>query len=105
MRPLSTAGGGIIGPETTFSFSQLGDTISARYAGGTIRLGFLVGTRHGDRLSWRYVQIDNHGRLDSGHARCELSRLADKRIRLVEHFSWDSREGSGSNVLEQTSGG
>jgi hypothetical protein len=105
MRSLSTAGGGVIDPETTFSFSQVGDTISARYAGGTIRLGFLVGSRHGDRLGWRYVQIDNHGRLDSAHALCELSRLADVRLRLVEHFSWDSREGSRSNVLEQTSGG
>jgi hypothetical protein len=34
-------------------------------------------------------------------ALCELLRLPDGRIRLTEHFSWDSREGSGSNVLEQ----
>jgi hypothetical protein len=47
------------------------------------------------------LQADQAGRLDGGHALCELLRLPDGRIRLTEHFSWDSREGSGSNVLEQ----
>lgn len=27
--------------------------------------------------------------------------LADGRIKLVEHFTWESREGSGTNLLEQ----
>ena len=66
-----------------------------------MRLGFLIGTRSQDRLEWRYVQADHAGRLDGRHALCELVRLPDGGIRLTEHFSWDSREGSGSNVLEQ----
>ena len=79
--------------------------VSARHAGGSVELGFLVGSRNGDRLAWRYVQIDAHGRVDSGHAFCELSRLPGGRMQLTEHFSWDSRDGSGSNLLEQTSVG
>ena len=101
MRPVSATGSGEIDRETLFWFSQQGPTISARYAGGAVQLGFLIGTRSKDQLAWRYVQADHAGRLDGGHALCELVRLPDGRLRLTEHFSWDSREGSGSNALEQ----
>jgi hypothetical protein len=101
MRPVAGTGQGEVDRETLFSFSQQGAVVSARYAGGAVRLGFLIGTRSQDRLEWRYVQADHAGRLDGGHALCEVVRLPDGGIRLTEHFSWDSREGSGSNVLEQ----
>ncbi len=101
MRPVAATGHGEVDRETLFSFSQQGPVVSARYSGGVIQLGFLIGTLAEDRLAWRYVQADHAGRLDGGHAHCELLRLPDGRIRLTEHFSWGSREGSGSNVLEQ----
>jgi hypothetical protein len=101
MRPVAATGHGEVDRETLFSFSQQGPVVSARYSGGAVQLGFLIGTLSEDRLAWRYVQADQAGRLDGGHALCELLRLPDRRVRLTEHFSWDSREGSGSNVLEQ----
>jgi hypothetical protein len=60
-----------------------------------------VGTRFGNRLAWRYAQIDHAGRLDGGRSLCELSPLPDGRMRLAEHFTWESRSGSGTNLLEQ----
>jgi hypothetical protein len=101
MRPVAATGHGEIDPATLFSFSQQGPVVSARYSGGAVQLGFLIGSLSKDRLAWRYVQADHAGRVDGGHALCDLLRLPDGRIRLTEHFSWDSREGSGSNVLEQ----
>jgi hypothetical protein len=39
---------------TTFEYHELDGVVWARYEGGAIRLGFLVGTRVGDRLEFRY---------------------------------------------------
>jgi hypothetical protein len=44
MRVVSTARGGEVNAETLFSFVQDGSVICARYAGGRVRLGYLVGT-------------------------------------------------------------
>jgi hypothetical protein len=57
------------------------------------------------RLEWRYAQVGGSGALDGGHALCELELLADGRMRLIEHFSWESRSGTGTNVLEQVDDG
>jgi len=45
--------------------------------------------------------VDNAGRLDSGYSTCEINRVKDGRIQLIEHFKWDSREGAGTNVFEE----
>ena len=37
---------------TEFEYHQHGDLVWARYEGGAVRLGFLVGTRLGDRLEF-----------------------------------------------------
>jgi hypothetical protein len=101
MRPVSSSGKGEISSDTLFTFSQRDNLVHARYSGGSVRLGVLVGTRSGNRLAWRYAQMDQAGRLDGGHALCELRSLADGRLALVEHFTWESRAGSGTNLLEQ----
>ncbi len=101
MRVVSTAEGGEVNTETLFEFTQDGSVVSARYAGGKVRLGYLVGAMSADGLRFRYAQIDNAGRLDGGHSTCEIGRMADGRIQLAEHFKWDSREGSGTNLYEE----
>jgi hypothetical protein len=101
MQPVSTGALGEISSDTLFTFAQRDQLIHARYAGGTVRLGFLVGTRTGNRLAWRYAQVERAGRLDGGHSLCELSALRDGRIRLTEQFTGESRSGSGTNLLEQ----
>lgn len=44
MRVVSTAEGGEVNIETLFGFTQDGSVVSAHYAGGKVRLGYLVGT-------------------------------------------------------------
>ena len=101
MRVVSTAEGGEVNSDTVFEFAQDGSVVSARYAGGKVRLGYLVGTISGKVLDFRYAQVDNSGRLDGGHSTCEVGRNASGRIQVVEHFVWDSREGSGTNVFAE----
>ena len=101
MRVAATADAGEVGGDTLFAFAQEGSTVSARYAGGNVKLGYLVGTLTAPAtLEFRYAQVGAGGRIDSGHSTCDVSRDADGRTRLREHFTWDTREGSGTNVLE-----
>jgi hypothetical protein len=101
MHVVSTAQGGEVNNETLFDFTQDGSVISARYTGGKIKLGYLVGILTDEDFKFRYTQVDNDGRLDGGYSTCEISRMADGRIRLLEHFKWESREGTGTNVFEE----
>lgn len=101
MRVVSTAEGGEVNIETLFEFTQGGSVVSARYAGGKVRLGYLVGTISAEGLHFRYAQVDNSGRLDSGYSTCEIRRTAEGKVQLAEHFKWDSREGSGTNIYEE----
>lgn len=99
MHVAQTAAGGVVNAETFFVFSQDGEVVSAQYSGGGIRLGYLVGLLKGNQLKFRYTQLQTDGCLDGGSSNCEIERLADGRIRLLEHFQWESREGSGTNIF------
>jgi len=101
MRAVGTGSDGEIDVRTLFRFRQEGTIVWARYAGGAVCLGHLVGTLAADRLEFRYVQIDLRCEVHGGRSICDIQELPDGRLRLLEHFEWDSREGAGTNVLEQ----
>jgi hypothetical protein len=104
MRAIGTGDTGQVDGNTLFVFSQHGNTISARYSGGAVELGYLVGRVIADRLMFRYCQVDLRGEVHGGRSACRVGRLPDGRLRLQEHFHWESREGSGTNVLEEVVG-
>ena len=95
------AGGGQLSRETTFHYVESDDMVSATYAGGRIRRGFLVGVRHGDVIDFRYAQLHDDGTTACGHCLSHIDELPDGRLRLNETWSWESREGSGSSVVEE----
>ncbi|MGH7525855.1 MAG: DUF6196 family protein [Gemmatimonadales bacterium] len=101
MRAVATASVGEVNADTLFAFAQEGSTVWARYAGGAVQLGYLVGTLRPGRLTFRYAQVDGLGEVHGGRSVCDVTVLADGRVRLLEHFHWESREGSGTNVLEE----
>ncbi|MEU8183262.1 hypothetical protein AB0B85_06825 [Micromonospora sp. NPDC049044] len=92
---------GEVGTLTVFAYHERAGEVWAEYAGGSIRRGHLVGTRTGDRLDFRYVQLNTDGQTSSGHCVSEVSVLPDGRVRLHETWSWESRAGSGSSVVEE----
>lgn len=101
MHVVSTADVGEVNQDTIVDFTQEGNLLSARYAGGKVRLGYLVGMMQAASGSFRYAQIDNEGRIDGGSSTFEIARTDSGRLRLVEHFRWDSRPGTGTNVFEE----
>ena len=102
MHVVATADGGEVNSATIFDFTQDDSIVAARDSGGKIKLGYLMGIMNSSgSLQFRYTRVDNDGRLDGGCSTCEVSRMADGRVRLLEHFQWESRHGTGTNVFEE----
>ncbi|GAA2300078.1 hypothetical protein GCM10010149_56340 [Nonomuraea roseoviolacea subsp. roseoviolacea] len=100
-RAVADVAGGEVGTETIFTYHQDGSEIWGTYAGGSVRRGFLVGTLDGDRVDFRYTQLNLAGETSSGHCVSRITVLADGRLRLDESWEWESRPGSGSSAVEE----
>ena len=103
LRAAAPVAGGEVTPETEFRFRQSGDMVWGRYSGGEIRLGFFVGTSDGATVRFRYTQLNANGETATGSSVDRIEVLPDGRVRLHETWAWDSREGSGTSVLEEES--
>jgi hypothetical protein len=101
--PWIRSGGPANGPqaETLAEYHEEGDLIWARYTGGAVRLGHLVGVRRGDALEFRYTQLNTAGESSSGHCVSTLEILPDGRLRLHESWRWESREGAGTSTVDE----
>ncbi|MFX4293825.1 hypothetical protein [Streptomyces bohaiensis] len=94
-----------VGTGTRFHYREAHGRIHAEYAGGAVERGVLLGTRDGDRLDFRYVQLLTDGTTASGHCVGEVRELPDGRLAVDETWEWESRPGSGtSRVVEQPHG-
>jgi len=102
-KPVSNDPDGDVGGETYFWFEQTDDLIHARYHGGSVRLGHLVGHHLGDTLDFRYTHATTGGETATGRSVDRIERLDDGRLRLHEEWEWDSKASSGSSVLEELS--
>ena len=98
---MADVSGGDVGAETVFEYAEEDGIVHARYAGGAVRLGFLVGTRSGDTLRFRYAQVRADGTTATGRCESRIEPLADGRVRLHETWAWESRDGSGTSVVEE----
>jgi hypothetical protein len=101
MRCVQTAPNGVVGRDTLFHFSQTDNRVEAHYAGGRITTGYLVGLVEGVELRFRYCQISDQLRIDSGESRCRVESTGDGRLRIIESFTWESQAGSGVNIFEE----
>jgi hypothetical protein len=87
---------------TVFEYHKKEGVVWARYSGGPVRLGFLVGTRDGDHLEFRYSQLNESGETSSGRCSTAVSVLPDGRLRLSEVWAWESKPGAGKSVAEES---
>jgi hypothetical protein len=99
-----TADVGVVGSDTRLVFTQKGSRVFARYSGGAVTRGWLVGTLAGAELTFRYVQREASGEVHAGHSLCNVLERPEGRLRIVEHFQWHTREGRGTNVFDQVGG-
>jgi hypothetical protein len=97
----STASEGVVSEATHLHFAQRGDRVFARYAGGSVARGWLVGRCAGDTLRFRYAQREDGPTIHAGQSVCDVRQLPDGRIRIIEHFAWSTRQGSGINVFDE----
>lgn len=89
------------GAGTVFEYHERDGVVWARYQGGAVRLGFLVGVRSGDSLEFRYSQVNDVGETSNGRCSTTISTLADGRLRLDEEWAWESKPGAGSSASEE----
>lgn len=92
---------GEVSSETRFDFEQDGDRIYARYSGGDIVDGHLLGTLEANRWEIRYVQLNVDGETASGHSVGTLRILEDGRVRVEDEWEWESKDGTGKSALEE----
>ena len=96
-----TAATGVVDKETRLDFAQRGERVWARYAGGKVTRGWLIGRWIADSLRFRYAQIEESHTIHAGQSMCDVQQLPDGRLRLIEHFAWSTRAGSGINVFDE----
>jgi hypothetical protein len=101
LAPVEDQAPGQVGTRTRFTYHEKNGEIWAEYAGGDVVRGHLLGTREGDRLDFRYVQLKHDGTTASGHCVSRVVELPDGRVRLEETWKWESRLGSGTSIVEQ----
>lgn len=99
--PVADQAQGQVGTRTRFRYHEADGRIWADYAGGDIERGQLLGTRRGDRIDFRYVQLRTDGTTASGHCVSHIGELPDGRLRLAETWHWESQSGSGTSVVEE----
>lgn len=101
MNVIETSANGIVNESTIFTFSQTDNFISATYSGGQILKGYLVGTLNQNKISFSYCQLQTDGKMDHGQSECDIL-IENGKIRLVEHFTWASRNGeTGINIFQE----
>ena len=101
MNVIKTAANGVVNEMTIFTFSQTNNFVSAVYSGGQIIKGYLVGIVNQNKLSFSYCQLQTNGKMDNGHSECDIL-IESGKIRLVEHFIWNSRDGeTGTNIFQE----
>lgn len=77
LAPVADQAPGQVGTRTRFTYHEKNGEIWAGYAGGDVVRGHLVGTRVGDRLDFRYVQLKHDGTTCSGHCVSTVVELPD----------------------------
>lgn len=101
LAPVADQAPGQVGTRTRFTYHEKDGEVWAEYAGGDVARGYLVGTREGDRLDFRYVQLKRDGTTSSGRCASTVKELADGRVCLEETWEWESQTGRGTSVVEQ----
>src|SRR5262245_33541949 len=97
----STAERGVVDADTRLRFRQMGSRVLASYRAGAVTRGVLVGRLAEAELTCRYTQVEASGEIHGGRSHCEIERTPDGRTRIIERFTWRTRQGSGINTFDE----
>ncbi|PPI05362.1 hypothetical protein [Rathayibacter sp. AY1B8] len=93
--------GGEVGPETVFDYHEADGEVWATYAGGAVRRGFLVGTRTGDTVAFRYCQLNEDGETSTGSCVSKIVLDPTGLLRMKETWAWESKPGNGTSEVTE----
>jgi hypothetical protein len=87
MTVIKTAANGVVDNQTLFTFSRKENDVSASYAGGRIRQGYLVGYLDRAKLFFSFCQLQVDGKIDNGQSVCDLTLDENKKIFIAFPYS------------------
>ena len=96
---------GDVSEATEFHYTQAGNIVSAKYAGGKIIEGHLIGVVDQEgNIDMRYHHVNDQGLLMTGICHSVPEVLTDGRVRLHESWQWTSGDmSSGESIVEEVS--
>ncbi len=101
--PLTNSDNGETSSETIFEYRQTGNVLTARYAGGKIISGHLIGVVAPDgSIDMRYHQVNENGQLMTGSCQSMPEILPNGKLRLHENWQWTSGDlSAGQSIIEE----
>ena len=100
MRVVEADANAQIGPDTVFCFDEREGVITARYGGGEVTDGWLIGHMNGRELEFSYLQLGRDGAAASGRSTATIAHDEAGLLELTERFVWDIG-GAGRNRLRE----
>lgn len=102
-KPVSNTENGETSEETIFHYQQNGNILTAKYCGGKIISGHLIGlVDENGCIDMRYHQINEQGEIMTGICKSVPEIMEDGKIRLHEEWEWTSGDRSkGRSVIEE----
>ncbi len=94
---------GQVSGDTVFHYSQNDFVLTAKYSGGSIGEGYMLGKVNEDNsLDFVYHHFDIAGNLRSGHCQSTPELLPDGSILLHEKWHWTfGGEGIGESIVKE----
>ncbi|WP_186756744.1 n-acetylglutamate synthase [Echinicola salinicaeni] len=90
-RSISNSDNGEVSSETVFHYSQEGEILTARYSGGEIVKGHLIGkVDQNGVINMRYHHINQAGELMTGKCISTPEMMGNGKLRLHESWEWTS---------------
>jgi len=86
--------------ETSFTFTQVDELVTAEYHGGMVENGQLTGYMDGAMMVFHFDQIDTSGQRNSGNSIDAVEILKNGKIRLIDRWKWETKRGEGYCILE-----
>ncbi len=102
-RAVETSGSSQTGQDTIFKYEQIGDMVTATYAGGQVRFGQILGRVEAEGiLNMRYQHLTPDGELMTGWCVTTPEILPNGKMRLHEKWKWTCGHRSrGRSILEE----
>lgn len=102
-KPILNAVNGETSDQTLFKYQQSGNILTAKYTGGKIIEGHLIGiVNENGCIDMRYHQINDKYEIMTGTCQSKPEILENGKIRLHENWQWTSGDQSkGQSILDE----